>query len=127
MEQMEEGEQKVASKIVKAASLGGALKVNRENMHLYGMSGNGLSSKERRNLYLSKKGLPRGLTEVEAEVWKEVRSNGDVDVPSNVITDLQELGYSQVEIRRAIISLLRRGCIEKSGETFEGEEVLEVP
>lgn len=124
---IEEQKPNIGSRIAKAATLGGSIKVNKDNMYLYAMTGQGLSPKERDRLYLGSKRIPPKLTEVEAGVWREVKANGDYDTFSHIAADLRELGYPQVEVRAALLSLLKKGYIRRSGETFEGEEVYELP
>ena len=69
--------------------------------------------------------FPRGLNDEEVATYLEIRRNGDVDIPSNVIEDLGKLGISKQEALTAIKSLVKKGHIRKSGE-FGGEPVLEV-
>jgi len=69
--------------------------------------------------------VPKGLSKPEEEAYLEIRRNGDVDIPSNIIEDLSKLGIPRQNAVEAIKGLLKKGLIRESGK-FGGEAVLEV-
>jgi hypothetical protein len=68
-----------------------------------------------------------GLTKAENLAYQEIRTNGDIDSPAHVASELMELGVSKTEAVKAISGLLAKRLVEKvKDKNFPGEPVLQI-
>jgi len=100
------GKEDIGGKLRKVATLGGVVRINKENAWLYG----GNSNTTRKKLFGLSGPLHPGMPSTKAEM--AVISTGS-DTSADLVRELMDKGLNREEARRTISDLLRDGVLRE--------------